>query len=65
MSLLKALFLGSILTFVVAGLIGAAHSTGGYLYIFEFELSGHYVHWSWPLFVVATGGIWGILLLMD
>ncbi|MBW8755270.1 MAG: hypothetical protein JF595_14190 [Sphingomonadales bacterium] len=65
MSLLKALFLGGILTFVVAGLIGAGHSTGGYLNIFEFELSGHYIHWSWPLFVVSTGGIWGILLLME
>lgn len=64
MSLIKALLAGGILTFVVSETIHAGNSRGGYLNIGEFQLAGHYVHWSWPLFVVAAGGIWGILLLM-
>jgi hypothetical protein len=64
MSLIKAIFLGSILTFVVSTTIHAADSSGGYLNITEYHLSGHYMHWSWPLFIAATGLSWGILLLM-
>lgn len=64
MSLIKALLMSGILTFVVSEAINAGRSTGGYLNIHEIMLSGHYLHWSWPLFIVATGVIWGILLLM-
>jgi hypothetical protein len=64
MSLIKALFLGGILTFIVSELIAGGHSTGGYLNIQEIMLSGHYIHWSWPLFVASVGVTWGILLLM-
>jgi hypothetical protein len=65
MSLLKALFLGSILTFVVSAAIWAGHSTGGFLNIQEIEVGRHYVQWSWPLFVASAGIAWGILLLMN
>ena len=64
MSLLKAVLLGTILTFVVSGAIWASHSTGGFLHIREVALGGHYLQWSWPLFVSATGLGWGIMLLM-
>jgi hypothetical protein len=64
MSLIKAFFLGAILTFVVSETIHAGHSSGGYLKITEFHVSGHFMHWSWPLFIVATGLALGILLLM-
>ncbi len=64
-ALLKALFMGSILTWILAELIGATHSTGGLLEITEIAISGHYMHWSWPLFTAATGMIWGILLMMQ
>lgn len=64
MSVIKAPFLGGILTLVVSEAIAAAKSTGGYLHIAAIPVSGHYIHWSWPLFLVAAGGIWGILLLM-
>jgi hypothetical protein len=64
MSLIKALLLGGILTFVVSGTIHAAHSSGGYLDITEYDLSGHFLHWSWPLFIVATGLAWGIFVMM-
>jgi hypothetical protein len=64
MSLIKALLLGGILTFVVSATIHAGGSSGGYLKIAEYQISGHYLHWSWPLFIVATGLALGILLLM-
>lgn len=65
MTFLKALLFGSFLTFIVSEAIWAGKSRGGYLNISAVELSGHYVHWSWPLFIVATGLIWGILALME
>lgn len=64
MSLLKAAFLGIILTFVVSGAIWAGHSTGGFLNIQEIALGRHYVQWSWPLFIASTGLGWGIMILM-
>jgi hypothetical protein len=64
MTLIKALPLGGILTFIVSEAIWAGKSSGGYLNIAAYPISGHFLHWSWPLFLVATGVIWGILLLM-
>jgi hypothetical protein len=64
MSLIKALFLSGILTFVVSEAIHAGKSKGGYLNIQEYALSGHFIQFSWPLFIVAAGMIWGILLMM-
>lgn len=64
MPVIKAVFLGGILTFIVSEAIWASKSRGGYLNIAEVQLSGHYIHWSWPLFIVAAGVITGILLLM-
>lgn len=64
MELIKALPLGGILTFVVSEVIWATKSTGGYLAIAAIPMSGHFVHWSWPLFIVSTAIITGILLLM-
>ena len=64
MSLLKALLLGGILTFVVSETIHGAKSSGGFLQIHEVAVSGHYIHWSWPLFIVSAGLAWGIMLMM-
>lgn len=64
MSLIKALLLGAVLNLIVSGAIHAGGSGGGYLNIGQVQIAGHYIHWSWPLFVAAAGMIWGILLLM-
>ena len=64
MSLLKAILLGAILTFIVSGTIWAGQSTGGFLNIHEFAVQGHYVAWSWPLFIAGTGLSWGIIIMM-
>lgn len=64
MSLLKALLLGGILTFVVSEAVHGAKSSGGVLYIREVAVSGHFIHWSWPVFIVSAGLAWGIMLMM-
>ena len=64
MSLLKAMLLGAILTFVVSAAIWGGQSTGGFLNIYEIQAGSHYVQWSWPLFIAATGLSWGIMLMM-
>ncbi len=65
MSLIKALFLAAILTFIVSEAISGAKMTGGVLDIHEIMLSGHAIQWSWPLFFISTGLGWAILFLMD
>lgn len=65
MSLIKAILLGAILTFVVSAAIHGAGSTGGYLVIREYQISGHFVSWSWPLFIASAGLAFGILKLME
>jgi hypothetical protein len=65
MSLIKALLLGAILTFVVSATIHAGGSTGGFLYIRELQVSGQFVSWSWPLFIASAGLAFGILKLME
>lgn len=64
MSLIKALFLSGILTFVLSAVIHAAKYAGGPLHIAEVQLAGHAVAWSWPLFIIAGVIIWGIMLIM-
>jgi hypothetical protein len=64
MSLLKALLLGGILTIVVSEAVHGAKASSGFLQIQEVAISGQYMHWSWPLFIVSTGLAWGIMLMM-
>jgi hypothetical protein len=65
MAFIKAILLGGILTWIVSEAIHAGGASGGYLKIGETMVSGHYLHWSWPLFIVASVIILGILLLME
>ena len=60
MDFFKALIPGAILTFVVSMVIGAGHSTGGFLQIHHYYIQGHGIYWSWVLFVVATGLAWAL-----
>lgn len=64
MSLIKALFMGGILTFVVSALIHSGGSKGGVLNIHQLAIAGHGLDWSWPLFIASTGLAWGIMLMM-
>ena len=60
MDFFKALIPGAILTFVVSMVMGAGHSTGGFLQIHHYYIQGHGIYWSWVLFVVATGLAWAL-----
>lgn len=65
MSFVKALIPGLILTLVVATIMGSNGATGAFLDIHRVDLAGHHLHWSWPLFLAATGLAWGILWTME
>lgn len=58
MDFFKALIPGSLLTFVVSGIIGSAQSRGGWLAIQHVHVQDHSFYWSWVLFVIATGLSW-------
>ncbi len=64
-SFLKAVFLGAILTFFVAGIIGSTGSSGAFLTIKPIILEGRSIYWSWPMFLAGTGLSWVILALME
>ena len=58
MDFFKALIPGAVLTFVVSLVMGAGHSTGGWLFVHHYYIQDHSLFWSWPLFVMATGLCW-------
>lgn len=58
MDFVKALIPGSLLTFVVATIIGSNHSKGAWLMIERASIQDHQFYWSWPLFAAATVLAW-------
>lgn len=64
-SLLKGLIPGSILTFVVAGIMGSNGASGAWLEIHRVLIGGQTFYWSWPLFLVTSAIAWGIIAMMD
>ena len=60
MELVKALPLGTILTGVVALVIGSQGSSGGQLAIHTLHFGDYDVLWSWPLFLASTGLAWAL-----
>lgn len=65
MTFFKALVPGIVLTLIVCLFIGAGGSSGGFLNIHTIPIQGYDVHWSWPMFIAATGLSWGVLWLLD
>ena len=63
MNFFKALIPGSVLTFVVTGIIGSNRSKGGWLNIEHIQIEGHSFYWSWALFAVGTGLSWVIFAI--
>lgn len=52
-SLLKALIPATLLTWVVASVIGTNGSSGGFLNIHRVDPMGIEFFWTWPLFVAS------------
>ncbi|MFM5918368.1 MAG: hypothetical protein ACKOOL_12670 [Novosphingobium sp.] len=63
MDFFKALIPGTILTFVVCMIMGAGHSTGGFLNIRHYFILDHGFYWSWILFTASTGLSWVLMII--
>lgn len=63
MDFFKALIPGFILTFVVCGVLGSAHSDGGWLHIQTFYIHGHKLYWSWMMMIVSIGLSWVLIAI--
>ena len=63
MDFFKALIPGAILTWVVCAIMGAGHSTGGWLMIQHYPIQGHTLYWSWILFAIGTGLSWMLMVI--
>jgi hypothetical protein len=53
MNLMKALVPSTILTLLVAALVGATGSNGNFLKLEGATLGGHAFYWSWPFFLTV------------
>ena len=72
MTMVKAILLGVIVSWVFAALLGAQGPGWGNLYVHMVEFDIHQgglhtikCYWSWPIFFASTAIAWGIMALMD
>ena len=63
MDFFKGLIPGTILTLVVAGILGVNHSKGGVLSVFHQTLHDFSFYWSWSLFIAATLLSWALFAM--
>lgn len=63
MSFFKALIPASLLTWIVARIVGPQGSTGGVLYIHMEHVKGHDFYWSWPLFFASLILAWALFAM--
>ena len=63
MEFFKGLIPGTILTLIVAAILGKNHYSGGYLYIFHNTVGGFGFYWSWTLFIAGTLLSWAIFAM--
>lgn len=64
MSLIKAIVVGGVLTWLVSLVLGTNNANTGWLAVHQMVISNYKVFWSWPLFVAATGIAWAIIAMM-
>lgn len=65
MTLVKALVPSTILTLVVAAIVGAPGVSGNFLNLQDANLNGHVVYWSWPFFLFASAVTWMLASRME
>lgn len=63
MEIFKSAFLGAVLSWTLAVVIGSQGSSGGQLMIHQMALGDLKVFWSWPVFFGGTGIAWALMLL--
>ena len=64
-ALIKAIFPGALLSWLVATFVGARGGTGGLLQIQHVLVSGSPIYWSWTLFIIGTALGWALFKMMD
>jgi hypothetical protein len=65
MSLIKAIFLGGFLTWLISLILGSNHQQGGFLGVHTMIVADFSFYWTWPLFFASTLLAWAILVMMD
>lgn len=65
MALVKALFPAGLLTWVVAGILGAQGLRGGMFMLEKITIEGHMFYWSWPLFLGASVLGWFVFSMLS
>lgn len=63
--LIKAVFPGMLLSWLVSTFVGAHGGTGGLLNIQHFHIQGNDFAGSWTLFVIGTSLGWALLKMME
>lgn len=59
MTLLRSILVGAGMSLLVSYLFSAQEQTDwDLLAINDVQLGGHIIHWSWPVFAVATIVVW-------
>ncbi|MBV7258600.1 hypothetical protein KCG46_03290 [Erythrobacter sp. WH158] len=61
--MLKAFFLGAVLSGAIAGVVGSQGSSAGPLDVHSMTLGDFRVFWSWPVFLAGSGLAWALMLL--
>jgi hypothetical protein len=65
MSFLKALFPGSLASWLLATIIGSQGLRGGVMAIQRIYVDQYDFYWSWPVFMGVTGLAWALFLMME
>ncbi|MBI1403975.1 MAG: hypothetical protein GC147_12275 [Porphyrobacter sp.] len=63
MDMLKALFLGALLSVTIGMVVGSQGTSAGPLAIQLVSIADAKLYWSWPIFLSGSGIAWGLMLL--
>ena len=64
-ALIKALFPGALLSWIVSTFVGSTGSSGGLLQIQRFHIHGTVFLGSWTLLVIGTALAWALFKMME
>lgn len=64
-ALIKAIFPGALLSWLVSTFVAGSGSKGGLLHIQHFTIAGTQFHGSWMLFIIGTALAWALFKMME
>ena len=65
MAFIKGLIPGTLLAWILSGVIGSNGSHGGWAAIHRVVIEGHQFWWSWPIFVAGTMLSWFVFKTLE